>query len=427
MISERPVIVCPHCKRQIPLDEALSHQVREKLEAEIREELKEKEEEIAAVKSRLAASGEEMERLKEEGARRLDEYKRQAAGELTAKIDEMTRKVRDEAERKAAEKVLTEMTDLKGQIEEKARQVDEFRTQELELRKEKRRIEEEKKNLAIEVERKIDEERQKIKADAERTVLDQLRLKEKEKDKVIDDLRRQIEDLKQRAEQSSQQLKGEVLELELEEILRTGFPEDLIEPVPKGIRGADVIQKVCYRGNVCGSIMWESKRTRAWSDGWIDKLKEDQRQAKADLAVIVSVTLPKGMTGIIQMNGVWVTDFTLIHGLALALRAGLVDLAAVRQSAVGKGAKMEMLYEYLAGSEFRQHIEGIVEAFSTMRSDLDAEKRAMEKLWAKREKQIEKVVRNTGRMYGSLQGIIGSTLPELDSLGLAALGTSAGE
>ena len=127
------------------------------------------------------------------------------------------------------------------------------------------------------------------------------------------------------------------------------------------------------------------------------------------------------------MNGVWVTDFTLIHGLALALRAGLVDLAAVRQSAVGKGAKMEMLYEYLAGSEFRQHIEGIVEAFSTMRSDLDAEKRAMEKLWAKREKQIEKVVRNTGRMYGSLQGIIGSTLPELDSLGLAALGTSAGE
>jgi hypothetical protein len=188
------------------------------------------------------------------------------------------------------------------------------------------------------------------------------------------------------------------------------------------MKGADVIQRVCSpNGQVCGTIIWESKRTKTWSDVWIDKLKEDQREARADIAVIISTVLPKGASSIIQLNGVWVTDYTLAVGLALALRSGLMQIASAKYSLVGKNEKMEMLYEYLAGPEFRQQIEGIVEAFVTMKKDLDSERRSMEKIWAKREKQIERVVKNTSRMYGSLQGIIGSTLPELKSLEMKAI------
>ena len=167
-------------------------------------------------------------------------------------------------------------------------------------------------------------------------------------------MKKQIEDLKTRAELGSQQLQGEVLELELEELLRQHFIHDSVLPVPKGMKGADVIQRVCSpTGQVCGTIIWESKRTKAWSDNWVDKLKEDQREAKADIAVIISTVLPRGVSGIIQSNGVWVTDYSLAVGLAMALRSGLMQVASAKSSLVGKSEKMEMLYEYLAGPEFQ--------------------------------------------------------------------------
>jgi hypothetical protein len=188
------------------------------------------------------------------------------------------------------------------------------------------------------------------------------------------------------------------------------------------MRGADVMQRVCSTtGQVCGTIIWESKRVKNWSDGWIEKLKEDQREAKADIAVLVSTVLPRGITGIHQQNGVWIADYTLAIGLATALRHGLMEIAAAKTSMEGRSEKLEMLYDYLSGPQFRQQIEAIVDAFVSMSKDLDQERRAMEKIWAKREKQIEKVVKNTSRMYGSLQGIVGSTLPELKTLELKAL------
>src|SRR5208283_2334729 len=184
----------------------------------------------------------------------------------------------------------------------------------------------------------------------------------------------------------------------------------------------DVIHKVCDQtGQPCGALIWESKRTKAWSDGWIDKLKEDQREVKAEVAVLVSSVLPKGLSGFARINGVWVCDHSLALCLAHALRTGLMDVTAAKLGATGKSEKMEMLYEYLSGPEFRQQVEGIVEAFSGMRKDLDQEKRAMERIWAKREKQIERVVKNMGRMYGSMEGIMGRTLPELGVFELKAL------
>jgi len=297
-----------------------------------------------------------------------------------------------------------------------------FREIELRLRKEKSELEEAGKNLQIEVARRIDGERKRIQEEAEKRALEQFRLKEADKDKIIDDLKRQAEELRRKAESGSQQLQGEVAELSLEETLRVSFPLDCIEEVPKGIRGADVIHKVCDQtGQSSGALIWESKRTKAWSDGWIDKLKEDQREVKAEVAVLVSQVLPKGLLGFARINGVWVCDHSLAICLAHALRAGLIEISAAKLSATGKSEKMEMLYEYLSGPEFKQQVEGIVEAFSSMRRDLDQEKRAMERIWAKREKQIERVVKNMGRMYGSMQGVIGQSLPELDLLELKAL------
>ncbi|MDP3042339.1 MAG: DUF2130 domain-containing protein [Candidatus Omnitrophota bacterium] len=195
-----------------------------------------------------------------------------------------------------------------------------------------------------------------------------------------------------------------------------------MEPVPKGIKGADVLQKVNNpMGQYCGSIIWESKRTRNWSDGWIDKLKDDQREVKADIAVLMSIALPKEINGFSQVKGIWVTSFPLAMGLALALRENLLEVASAKQAAVGKAEKMEAIYNYFSGTEFKQKVEAIVEAFVTMNTDLTKEKVAMEKLWSKREQQIKKVVISTARMYGDMQGIIGASLPEIKSLELKSL------
>jgi hypothetical protein len=246
-------------------------------------------------------------------------------------------------------------------------------------------------------------------------------MKALEKDKKIDDLIHQIDDLKRKAEQGSQQTQGEVLELEAETLLKAAFPFDQVEPVSKGVRGADVVQRVVNgAGQACGTIIWEMKRTKAWSEGWLLKLKDDQRAAKADLAVLVTTVLPAAVTNFQNLQGVWVTNHACMIGLAAALRSSLIQVSAAKTAAEGKHEKMEMLYRYLAGNEFKQRVEGIVDAFDSMKKQLDQEKRALMKIWAQREKEIERVVTNTIGMYGDFQGIIGGALPHIKSLELDA-------
>jgi hypothetical protein len=215
-------------------------------------------------------------------------------------------------------------------------------------------------------------------------------------------------------------LQGEVFQRELESLLKQRFPADAIVPVSKGIRGPDLLQLVrTISGRECGTIVWEAKRTRNWAQSWIAKLKEDQRTQAAEIAVLVTEVLPNGIPTFELIDGVWVTTPSCAMALATALRQGLVSVATERMAADGKTDKMEQLYEYLAGTEFRQKIEAIVEAFVTMKTELESEKRAFTKIWARREKQIERVVTNTALMYGNIQGIIGqSSLPEIQSLAL---------
>jgi len=246
---------------------------------------------------------------------------------------------------------------------------------------------------------------------------DGLKLKVAEKEQTINSMQKQIEELKRRAEQGSQQLQGEVQEIELEETLRMKFPRDLIEPVPKGEFGGDALHRV--HGplqQVCGTILWESKRTKNWSDGWLSKLREDQRAAKAELAVIVSHTLPKEVDSFDFVDGIWVTSPRHILPVAIALRHTLIELSAARQASEGQQTKIEMVYQYLTGSRFRHRVQAIVEKFSDMHDNLQKERKSMTKLWAKREEQIRCVIEATAGMYGDMQGIAGKSLLEIDGL-----------
>jgi hypothetical protein len=257
--------------------------------------------------------------------------------------------------------------------------------------------------------------RDKAKLEAE----DGLKLRLAEKEEQIASMQRQVEELRRKAEQGSQQLQGEVQELALEATLRAKFPRDLIEPVPKGEFGGDVLQRVLDPlDQHCGTILWESKRTKNWTDSWLAKLREDQRKAKADIALIVSNTLPRGVHTFDHVDGIWVTNSRCAIPVAIALRQSLIEIAAVRQAGVGQDSKMEIMYQYLTGPRFRQRLEAIVEKFSDMQEDLEKERRTMTRLWAKREEQIRGVIDATAGMYGDLQGIAGHALKEIDGIAL---------
>lgn len=422
MMKDAPtVIVCPYCKREIPLDQAITHQITEKLRKEFEDQAALREGELKAKEEALREQAKALRKAKEEQEKALAAAVEKLKSDYETRMAEEKKRLEEAARKKAESDLSTELAAMREDIEEKKQKLKEFAERELQLRKEKTKLEEDRQRLELDVQQKLDEERARIREETAKQIAEQHRLKDVEKDRHIEALKTQIDELQRKVEQGPGE-RGEALEWVLETTLREHFRHDIIEPVPRGMRGADVIQKVCtMSGQVCGTIIWESKRVKTWSDGWIEKLKEDQREAKADIAALASTVLPKGVSGITTMNGVWVTDYSLTVGLALALRYALLETASVRVGLEGRKEKLEMLFEYLSGSEFRQQIEGIVEAFVSMKRDLDAEKRAMEKIWAKREKQIEKVVKNTSRMYGSLQGIVGSTLPELKALELKAL------
>jgi len=290
------------------------------------------------------------------------------------------------------------------------------------LIRKQRELDDAKRELDLTVEKRIQEGLQATREQARREAEESLSLKVREKEETINAMQRQIDDLKRRAEQGSQQLQGEVQELELEQLLNAKFPMDLIEPVPKGVHGGDVVHRVNGPlGQSCGTILWESKRTKNWSDGWLVKLREDQRAAKAEIAVIVSQALPKEVDTFELIDGVWVTHPRAALPVAVTLRHTLLEVSLARQSSEGQQTKMELVYQYLTGPRFRQRIQAIVEAFSTMHEDLGKEKRAITKQWAKREEQIERVMGATVGMYGDLQGIAGRSLQEIEGLGLQVL------
>lgn len=406
------VLKCPKCGTD--LTDAMQEEVRKEIRAEFGDKYR-------AEKKKLEDDYVQKQRSFDEEVRRLRLHYEQEQ----LKRDE---ELRSNAEKKAFEQFEQLLKAREEELVEKNKKLQEINEKELLFLKKQREWQEEKDRLHIDIEKKLMDERQaiqeKIYAQAQEQVRlreEQTKLKDAEKDKKIEDMQKLIEDLQRKSQQGSQQLQGEVAEIELANILTATFRYDTIADVPKGVRGADIIHTVNTQFGVeCGKIIWESKRTKAWSNEWLDKLKEDMRSVKASVAIIVTTVLPKGIERIGYVDGVWITDFPSAIGLAMALRQGLLDVARTKSANEGKHEKMEMVYAYLSGDEFRQKIQAIAETFSSMRNDLDKEKIAMHKLWSQREKNIERIMMNTTGMFGDIHGIIGGALQtvpllELDS------------
>lgn len=368
------------------------------------------------------AQQEQLEFLKQK--RLLDEQRQSFELEKVKQIEAERDRIREEATKAAAEQATKEMSELQQKIAAKDKKLAEAEQAELKLRQEKADFEEQKRAFDLEMARQAELVKEAVRKEKD----EEFRLKEAEANAKLDAMKRQIDELKRKAEQGSQQAQGEVLELDLENALKRCFDSDEISPVPKGAHGGDILQRV--RGDLgsdCGTILWESKRTKAWSDGWLQKLKDDKLAAKAQLAIIVSTAMPKDAASFECREGVWVTPPNLAVPLAAALRLSLIETAAARRAIEGRHDKMEVVYDYLSGPEFKGRVTAIVESFTTMREDLEAEKKAVQKLWAKREKQIERVLGNTAGMYGDLSGIIGKSLPAIEQLEFAALPNGDGE
>lgn len=409
MSDAQSLVTCPNCRHEFPLSEAVAQRIRGDLSREFEERRR-------ASESALA----EREKSLREHLAQLEIQRRDLDDEITRRLAAGRARLLDEVSRSEREKLGVEFRDLQARVAEQHRLLETARQTELDLRRQQRAVEERAQQLELEVARQLDVERARIAETVRAQSAEEHKLRLAEKEQLIAGMQQQIEALKQRAEQGSMQLQGEVLEIELEQRLRSEFLADAIEPVPKGVRGADVLQRVrTHAGLECGAILWETKRTKHWTREWPAKLKEDQREARAELAVIVTRTLPDGVRNFALHEGIWVCDYTAALPLAMALRQGLIQAAVARQAQTGRQGKMEQLYEFLSGHEFRHRIEAIVEAFVALQADLESERRAMEKQWAKRERSIRQVIGQTAGLYGGVQGIVGqSTLPEIKSLGL---------
>lgn len=420
-----PTITCPKCQTEIRLTESLAAPLIAATRKQFEDQLSQKDAEVAEREEGVR----EKEKQILEAKRNLEvQVADQVADLLKAEraqviLEESKKaKLASAAELEAKGRELSEMQEVLKVRDEK---LAEAQKAQADLIKKQRELDDAKRELELTVEKRVQDGLNEVRLLAKNQAEEEQKFKVMEKEQTIAAMQKQIEDLKRRAEQGSQQLQGEVQELELENILRAKFPFDNIEPVAKGEFGGDLLQRVVSQGGqASGTILWEAKRTKNWSDGWLVKLREDQRTAKAEIAVIVSQVLPKGVETFDVIDGVWVTHPRAALPVATILRHTLLQVNMARQVSEGQQTKTEMVYQYLTGPRFKQRVEAIVEAFSTMQEDLDRERKVILKQWAKREEQIERVMGATVGMYGDLQGIAGKSLQEIEGLDMQTLASN---
>jgi hypothetical protein len=413
-----PTLTCPSCRTEIKLTESLAAPLIADTRKRYEAQLAQKEAQVAAREAAVLEQREE-----------LATARRAVEAEVAARLDQERGKIAVAEALRAKRLVETdldarakEIADLNEVLRQRDTKLAEAQQAQADLVRKQRDLDDARREIDLTIENRVQAGLTAVRDQAKQETEAALSLRVREKEEQIASMQRQIEDLKRKAEQGSQQLQGEVQELALEALLRERFARDLIEPVPKGEFGGDLIQRVVGpAGQIVGSILWEAKRTKNWSDSWLGKLREDQRAAKADVSLIVSQALPKGVQTFDYIDGVWVTDPKCALAVAVALRESLVALSAARLAGEGQQTKMEMVYRYLTGPRFRQRIEAVVERFAEMQADLDRERKAMTRLWAKREEQIHSVVDTMAGLYGDLQGIAGRSLQEIEGLEMPLL------
>lgn len=411
-------IACPNCKVQFPLTETLAQPLIDTERAKAQQQAQELAASVRKREQELAQREKAMVELKDQ----LDTRQTEIDAVVAAKLQEQRESLAKAADKNAADAFAARLQAVEQELAEKQAKLTESEDAELALRKERRVLEDERRRLELEIERRLQDERLRIREATQREEQETYRLKLAEKDKILADLRTQVEELRRKSDQGSQQLQGEVQALEVEAVLRAAFPNDGIEGVPKGCPGGDVVHSVVApSGAQCGTILWESKRTKRWSDDWLAKNREDQRLVGAQIGVIVTTAMPKGFDGFDWVEGGWVAGMRWMRPLAVALRQAVIEVAMAKIAAQGREGKMERTYGYVTGSHFRQRVSAMVEACMAMQRDLDAEKRAMARQWAKRQRRLELLMTGTAGMYGDLQGIVGHSMPEVEGLNLLLL------
>ena len=412
-MASEPTITCPSCKAEVKLTESLAAPLIESTRRQYEQRLAQQNGEMARRESALQARAEALAKEKEAVDAAVAEKLKSERGKIAA---EEARKARaslgDDLDQRARE--IAELRDVLKKRDEK---LAEAQKAQAEVIRKERELEDARREIELTIEKRVQSMLLATREQARKEAEDQLSLTVMEKEQTIAAMQKQIEELKRRAEQGSQQLQGEVLEVYLESVLGSKFPHDRIEPVPKGEHGGDILQRVVTpAGAACGTILWECKRAKNWSDLWLPKLREDQRTARAEIAVVASSVLPKGVETFDQVDGVWVVHPRAVLPVALSLRQMLIEVNCARQASEGQQTKMALTYQYLTGPKFRLRMQAIVEAFTTMSDDLLREKKAALKQWAKRETQISRAVEAAAGMFGELQGIAGQSLKEIDGL-----------
>ncbi len=411
MEKDKTTINCPKCGTEINVSEILYHQVEKQLKKDFDDKNAKKDKDFQKKLDELQAEKDKLEKDKETIQQQIDNA-------VKTKLQSEKLKIEKSIGEKYKEETAEQIKSLQKELSEKSNQVKELNKTKAEIERLKREKDEIQDKVALEKEQefseKLKEERLKIKKQSDEASA----LKIKELEKQLEDQKDLAEEMKRKAEQGSMQLQGEIQELAIEEILTKMFPFDIISEVPKGVKGADVIQRVRNKvGIECGTILYESKRTKSFSQDWIKKLKADAVSTKADICIIITEALPEGIDKIGQIDGVWICSFNDFKGLVLVLRESLIKLNEAYLSQTNKGEKMQMLYDYLTSNEFMLQVSAIIEGFTDLHNSYTKEKRAMERIWKEREKQLEKVLLNTNHFIGSIKGIAGSSIPELKQIG----------
>jgi hypothetical protein len=408
-----PTVLCPQCKTEIKLTESLAAPLLESIRRDYEQRLTQKDADIAKREKTLHEREVSLQKQKES----IDEQVQQKMQQEQVRIAAEEAKKAKLALGNELERKVQELNDLQEVLKQRDAKLADAQKAQADLIRKQRELDDAKRELELTIEKRVQTDLAAAREKAKKEAEDEMKLKVMEAEQTIASMQKQIEDLKRRAEQGSQQLQGEVQELEIESLLSVRFPRDTIQPVPKGEFGGDILHRVMGPlGHPCGTILWESKRTKNWSDGWLPKLREDQRTAKAEIAVILSHVLPKDVETFGLVDQVWVAHPKVALPVAVALRQTLIEIAGARQASEGQQTKKEMVYQYLTGPRFRHRIQAIVEAFSSMREDLDRERKAITKQWSKREEQIDRVMQATVGMYGDLQGIAGKSLQEIEGI-----------
>lgn len=408
-------VVCPKCTHAFPLKAGIAQHTIELRQEELEQATKAFQEQIAAQLSKDAER-----KATQLFTSQISQLQEQLAGAKRSEREakEAIERARAEAREKATADQAQERKALEEELAHKTTELQTMKAMELDLRRQKQELEEQKRSQELELQRKLDEERSKISQQIGEREAERFRMIEAEYKKKLADVQSANDDLRRKLDQGSQQLQGEVLELHVEKSLTTTFFHDLIEEVKKGVRGADVIQTVrTAAGAVAGKIIWEAKRAENWSDKWLEKLKDDQQEAKADLAVLVTTAMPKGADGpFVRIGDVWVVTPTVLKPMAETLRVILLETQKLRVASTGKAEKVELLYNYLASPTFSQRMRTVFDSFTAMQTDLDAEKRAFAKIWGKRQTQIDRLTMSMGTVIGELQAIAQDSLPGLQSI-----------